>query len=79
MLLKECPTKIELVDGYGIYITRRVLDDAVDSCQSSPTRLIRNVICIFFSNDSSLSLMPCGKGRNSYTALDQDILAACYS
>ena len=77
--LKECPPKIELVDGYGVYITRRALDDAVDSCRSSATRLIRNLISIFFSNHVLSKSNACGKGRNNYTALDQDILAACYS
>ena len=74
---KEPVTKIELVEGCGIFVTKRALDDAVDSSQNSGTRLIHTLISIFFSEDKLSRSNACGGGKK-HTALDPDILAACY-
>ena len=76
-LLKEPPAKIELVEGYGISVTKRALDDAVDSSRNSGTRLIRNLMCLFFSEEELSKSNACGGGQK-HTALDPDILAAYY-
>ena len=48
---KEPAAKIEFVEGYSIFITRRALDDAVDGSRNNGTRLIWNLMNIFFSED----------------------------
>ena len=42
---------VELVDGYGVTLTKRQLDEAMDNSSGSPTRLIRNLMRIFFSKE----------------------------
>ena len=68
------PLMIELVPGYGVRCTKRQRDEAV-AASNSPTRLIRNLMPIFFSQ-STLATHSCG-GRGANPALDQDIVAAC--
>ena len=68
---------VELVEGYGIYAMKRAVDDAVDS-RNSPTRLVRHLVALFFSNDVLCNSNAYGKGKKQHTALDQDILGACY-
>jgi len=43
------PKSIELVEGYGVVLTKRQLDCAVDCAGSSPTKLMRNLLSVFFS------------------------------
>ena len=74
---KEPAAKIELCEGYGIFVTKRALDDAVDSSRNSSTRLIQNLMNIFFSEDDLSISNACG-GGNKPTGLDPDILAAYY-
>jgi len=40
VIQQESPSPIELVEGYGVIISRRVLDDAIDSCRITATRLM---------------------------------------
>ena len=69
---QEPPADVELVEDYGIFSAKRCIDDAVDSCRNSPTRLIRNLIRIFFS-DILCESNACGKGKRQHKPLDQDI------
>ena len=69
--------KLDLVEGYGVYITKRELDDAEDSSRNSPTRLIRNLITIFFPKELLATSSAYGGRINK--ALDKDILGACLS
>ena len=73
------PPPIELVEGYGVFITRRALDDAVDSCRQTATRLMRNLVGVFFWDDILSRSNACGGGKKDHIALDQDVLGACYS
>lgn len=66
---------VELVEGYGIVLTKKQLE-AADSCGSSPTRLIRNLMATFFSPEVLAQSTACGS-RGGRLALDRDILDAC--
>lgn len=61
---------VELVPGYGIMLSQRQLDEAIDNSADSPTRLIRNLMSAFF---------PSALGGRINKALDKDIVAACLS
>jgi len=54
---QESPPPIELVEGYGVFISRRALDDAVDSCRHTATRLMRNLIGVFFSDVNQMPVV----------------------
>ena len=71
------PQKVELIPGYGVLLTPRQLDDGEAKSNGTPTRLIRNLISIFFSRDI-LARSSCYGSRNN-NALDPDILSACIS
>ena len=60
--------------GYGVWITKCQLDEAISSSRSSPTKLIRNLLSVFFSNATLASSSALGTGKNP--ALDQNILSA---
>jgi len=45
------PQTVDLVNGYEVLLTRRQLDKPVDSTSGIPTRLMRNLLAIFFSPD----------------------------
>ena len=71
------PRMIELVPGYGIYISQRQLDEAeAQSCQL-PTRLLRNLLMVFFT-PSVMGGSSCF-GTRKFPALNQDIIGACFS
>ena len=66
--------QIELVSGYGVYISRIHLDSALDTCGGQATHLVRKLLICFFSpNELATSS---AKGSRKYPALDQTILAA---
>ena len=65
------------MEGYGIYLSKRQLDEAVDTAGGSPTKLIRNLVGVFFTRDVLASSSVYGKGKNP--ALDGDIVSACLS
>ena len=71
------PKKIELVDGYGVFLTQRQLDEAVQQSAGSPTKLIRNLMSIFFHPE--LLAKSSAFGTRTHPALDEDILSACIS
>lgn len=71
------PAIVELVDGYGVTLTKRQLDEALDSSRNMPTRLIRNLLAVFFPKDILAQSSAYGSRNNQ--ALDPDILAACLS
>lgn len=74
---RVAPSLVELVPGYGVRLSQRQLDEAVDSSNHSPTRLIRNLISVFFTKEVLAASSAYGGRHNG--ALDQDILAACLS
>lgn len=69
------PKSIELMEGYRVMLTKRQLDCAVDCAGSSPTKLMRNLLSVFFSADILAESSVLGKkGR---APLDRDTLDAC--
>ena len=68
---------VELVPGYGVQLSQRQLDEALDSSNHSPTRLVRNLLSVFFTKDVLASSSAYGGRKN--VALDGDTLAACLS
>ena len=60
--------------GYGVWITKRQLDEAISSSQSSATKLTRNLLSVFFSNATLASSSAYGTGKHA--ALDKNILSA---
>ena len=65
------------MEGYGIYLSNRQLDEAVDTAGGSPTKLMRHLIGVFFTRDVLASSSVYGKGKNP--SLDRDIVSACLS
>jgi len=41
------PTMVELVDGYGVNITRRQLDKVESCSDGSPTKTVRKLMRLF--------------------------------
>ena len=69
---------VELVPGYGVQLSQRQLDEAIDNSSGSGTKVIRNLMSIFFfSTEMLASSSALGGHRNP--ALDQDIVGACLS
>ena len=64
---------MELVPGYGV----KLLHEAVATSRNSGTRLIRQLINVFFSK-STLATSSAYGGR-LHKALDKNILSACIS
>ncbi len=69
------PQIVELVPGYGVTLRKRQLDEAEDG---SPTKLIRNLVSVFFPRDVLARSSAYGGGRIN-NKLDPDILSACLS
>ena len=67
--------EVELVHGYEVYLTRRQLDECVDGAGTSSTRLMRNLLSVFFTPDQLA--MSSAMGTRRHVGLDQDILSAC--
>ncbi|CAI8039426.1 hypothetical protein GBAR_LOCUS21932, partial [Geodia barretti] len=72
---KVQPKAIELVPGYGVFLTQKQLDMAVDGAKNSPTRLIRNLMNVFFTPETLATSSACGTRKHK--ALDGDIVQAC--
>ena len=64
------------MDGYDVYLTRSQLDEAVSSA-TTPTRLIRNLMMIFFTLETLANSS--AFGNRNYKALDKMIITACLS
>ena len=65
------------MEGYGVYLTVRQLDEAEDQSSNCPTHLIRNLMMIFFT-PTTLAASSC-LGKRNYPALNKDIMGACLS
>ena len=76
-LQKRKVQELELVAGNGVYLTRRQLDECVDGAGSSSTRLMRNLLNVFFTPDQLAKSS--AMGTRVHKGLDQDILSACIS
>ena len=50
-VLQVEPKAVELVEGYVIYLTQRQLDAAIDAAKNNPTRLVRNLMGVFFTHE----------------------------
>ena len=74
-MLQVEPKAVELVEGYGIYLTRRQLDAAVDGAKNSPTRLVRNLMSVFFTPE--ILATSSAFGTRVHRALDKDIVETC--
>ena len=72
---KQKMQEVELVHGYGVYLTRQ-LDECVDGAGTTSTRLMRN-LSVFFTPDELA--MSSAMGTRRHVGLDQDILSACIS
>ena len=70
------PLQVELVEGYGVYLTKRQLDEAVDQSCNSASRLVRNLLMVFFT-PSVLATSSC-RGTRRFPALNKDITGACF-
>ena len=68
---------IDLVPGYGVTLTQRQLDEVLGCSGTLPTKLVRNLIYVFFIREQ-LANSSCYGSRN-ITALDKEILSACFS
>ena len=68
---------MEPVEGYGVYLTHHQLDEAVDASCKSATRLMRNLMMIFFT-PSVMAASSCF-GNKKHPALNRDIMGACLS
>ena len=75
ILLQIKPKSVELVEGYGVLLTQRQLDAALDASKGSPTRLIRNLISVFFTPDQLA--VSSAYGHRNNPGLDADIIQAC--
>ena len=58
-----------------MFLTQKQLDMAVDGSKNSATRLIRNLMSVFFSPETLATSSACGTRK--HTALDADIVQAC--
>jgi len=56
-------------------LTQRQLDAAIDASKDSPSRLIRNLMSIFFKPD--VLAVSSARGTRKHGALDRDIVDAC--
>lgn len=69
--------RVELVPGYGVFLTARQLDEAVAASNGKPTKLMRGLLSVFF--EPEVLGQSSALGSRSNKSLDQDILAACIS
>ena len=67
--------KVELVPGYGVYITSKQLD-LIKSNSNSATKLLRNLLMVFFTPQTLASSSALGSRKNQ--PLDKCILDACF-
>ena len=66
---------VELVSGHGVYCTQQQLDAALDGSRGSATRLIRNLISVFFKPE--VLAVSSAMGIRNHPALDSAIVSAC--
>ena len=58
-----------------MYLSKRQLEEAIDQSNNSPTKLIRNLLTVFFT-PSVLASSSCG-GTRKFPCLNRDVIAAC--
>ena len=63
------------MEGYGIELSQRQLDESIAGSANSPTKLIRNLLSVFFKRETLAASSAYGGRTNP--ALDRDIIAAC--
>jgi len=68
-------SRLKLVSRYGIYISRKQLDEVIDKSMGGPTRMIQTLMGVFFT----LAKLSCLGKEDGNPALDIDILSACLS
>lgn len=71
------PRTMELVEGYGVFITQRQLDECVSQSCGFPTRLLRNLLMVYFT-PAVLGSSSC-LGTRNFTALNPEVTGACFS
>ena len=69
--------QIPLVEGYSTLITQLQLDEVIDCSGASPTKMIRNLLMVYFP-PQTLAKSSCFGGRK-FPALDKQIIGACLS
>ena len=65
---------VELVEGYGVYLSKQQLDEAVYAVRN---KLIWNLIGVFFTRNVLASSSVYGKEKNP--CFDKDIVSTCLS
>lgn len=75
-ILQVEPATQELVEGYGVIITKKQLVAAESKFGSSATKLIRNLVSCFFTPEV-LSVSTAYGSRGGRSGLDKDVLSAC--
>lgn len=73
----EQPKLVELVEGYGVFLTRQQIDAALSGA-ATPTKLVRNLMRCFFS-PATLSYSTALGRRGEKPALEPSIICACIS
>ncbi len=68
--------RIETIEGYGVYLTQRQLDEALHQSCSSPTRLVNLMSCFF---PPTLMAKSSCFGTRRFPKLNEDIVGACFS
>ena len=66
-----------LLPGYGVMISQPQLDELMDCSGGSPTKMIRNLMMVYFK-PSTLAQSSCF-GSRKYPALDKFVISACLS
>ena len=61
--------------NYGVFLSRRQLDEAVAGSSNSPTKLIRNLLSVFFTRETLAGSSAFGSRTNP--PLDREIVSAC--
>ena len=59
-----------------MYLSKRQLEEAIDQSNNSPTKLIRNLLTVFFT-PSVLASSSCG-GTRKFPCLNRDVIALVY-
>ena len=70
--------QVELVEGYGVYLTKQQYDQVLDESRGSPTRMIRNLMTVYFT-PTILANSSCLGKRGKNPPLNPDIVKACLS
>ena len=75
LFLQTKVRRIELVPGYGVLLTQKQLDAAINASRGNATRLIRNLTGIFFPPE--VLAVSSAMGTRKHQGLDNDVVEAC--